>query len=228
MNLETLLARVRNDLDDKVERYLYSDEELTGYANTAVLEAAIRARLLKADAITAPDLCKITVVAGQADYTLSPDIFVVTHAFIKGGCRKLTRITTASLDKLRPGWDMAETTDTGEPEYLIMDVAQSTVRLWPRPAVAGELHLRVWRKPLESELMIAPQDVPCINIPDPESLKDWILHEAYLVKDTELYDPERSSTHLSLFEQRFGKRPTVAEMARWNDNPPTAHRAHFF
>lgn len=228
MNLESLLGRVRNDLDDIAEPYLYSDEVLTGYLNTAVLEAAIRARLLKDDDITNPDLCLIPVVAGQADYTIDPLVYVVRHAFIKGASHKLTRITTRSLDKVEPGWDMRPDTERGDPCYLIMDISQRLVRLFPKPQAAGELCLRIWRKPLDEERMESGEDEPCIAIADHESLKDWALHEAYLVKDSELYDPDRSATHLGLFERKFGQRPSENELARWYDNPPTKHRAHFF
>lgn len=229
MNLEDLIGHVRRDLDDMATPYLYSDEELTGWLNQAVLEAAIRARLLKDDARTNPTLCVLAVTAGEPDVTISPDIFVVRAASIAGAARNLLRYTTKTMDRLEPGWDLHTPADIqGTPKYLVMDVSQGLVRLHPPPDADGELHLRVWRKPLEDEIMEVPDDEPVVRISDTEMLKHWALRCAYLVKDSELFDPERAKDQEGIFEARFGRRPTEHEMQRWLDNPPTEPRGHYF
>ena len=230
MNLNDLIGHVRRDLDDMVNNpYLYSDEELTGWLNQAVLEAAIRARLLKDDARTNPTMCALAVTAGQYDVAISDLIFVVRHAHMAAGSRPLLRVTTKTLDRLEPGWDQLTPADiAGTPKYLVMDVSQGLVRLHPPTAAADTLNIRVWRKPLEDEVLELPDDEPAVRITDPEALKHWALRCAYLVKDSELYDPERATQHEGIFEARFGKRPTEHEMQRWLDNPPTAPRGHFF
>lgn len=229
MTLEELIGHCRRDLDDMATPYLYSDEELTGWLNQAVLEAAIRARLIKDDARTNPALCALAVTAGAPDIAISDDIFVVRHAFIEGAPRPLYRVTTKTLDRLEPGWDQLVPADiAGEPKYLVMDVSQGIVRLHPPSATAGELHLRVWRKPTDAERMEVPTDEPAIRITDPETLKHWALRCAFLVKDSELYDTERAEQQEGIFEARFGPRPTEHALQRWLDNPPTAPRGHFF
>lgn len=229
MNLENLILLCRRDLDDIAQPYLYTDEELTGWLNQAVLEATIRARLLKDDAKTNPDLCKVPVVAGIADITLDPAIFVVRHAFIEGARDPLFRVTARNLDRLERGWDQRDPDEcAGDPKYLVMDVSQRLARLYPPPAEAGELHMRVWRKPMDSELLETPQDEPCIAISDHTDLKDWALRCAYLVKDSELYDDKRAAMHEGIFEARFGPRPDEHALQRWLDNPPSEPRGHFF
>lgn len=229
MNLKDLIALVRRDLDDLVQPYLYEDEELAGWLNQAVLEAAIRARLIKDDATSNPGLCAIALTAGNQVVALDPSIFVVRHATLTGAYQPLKRVTSKTLDRLEPGWDQRPADSLGsEPKYLVLDLAQGEARLWPPPAASGTLHLRVWRKPLEAELMEVADDEPAVRITDPQALKDWALRCAYLVKDSELYDPERAATHEGIFEARFGPRPTEHALQRWLDNPPSAPRGHFF
>lgn len=229
MNLEEGIGLVRRDLDDMAQPYLYSDEEITGWYNQAVLEAAIRARLIKDDHVSNPDLCELTIAADEALVPLHPAIFVVRYAAIVGAYKPLKRVTSKTLDRFEPGWDLREADSLGaDPQYLVMDLAQGQARLWPPPKAECTLRLRVWRKPLDEEKMELPDDEPAIRITDQEALKDWVLRCAYLVKDSELYDPERATTHEGIFETRFGPRPTEHALQRWLDNPPTAPRGHFF
>lgn len=226
MNLETLIGHVRRDLDDTAQPPLYTDEEITAWLNQAVLEAAIRARLIKDDAISNPTLCVVAVTAGDPVVTLPPEVFVVRQAALVGAARALWRVTAKTLDRLERGWSQRDL--QAPPQYLVMDLAQGEARLWPTPDADGELHLRVWRKPLEEEQMEQPSDEPAVRITDPLALKDWALRCAYLVKDSELYDPARAQEHEGIFEARFGPRPTEHAMQRWLDSPPTAPRGHFF
>jgi hypothetical protein len=229
MTLEEYIADARRDLDDVVQPYLYSDAELIGWFNQAVLEATIRARLLKDDAATNPDLCALPVTAGQQDVTYSNDIFVIRHAAMAGATRPLKRYTSKTMDRLEPGWDQHDPADiAGEPKYLVMDMSQRVARLYPPSATAGTLNIRVWRKPLEAERMEVSSDEPVIAISEPVGLKDWVLRCAYLVKDSELYDEARAARHEGIFEARFGPRPDEQSLQRWLDSPPTQPRGHYF
>jgi len=76
--------------------------------------------------------------------------------------------------------------------------------------------------------MISDGDLPVIDIPDLEELKHWVAHEAYLKKDADANAENESGTHLSLFEQRFGTRPSLMQMARWADSPPRVRYVQTF
>jgi hypothetical protein len=192
-----------------------------------VREACIRGRLLKSDASRFPAICEIAVVADTSDYDFDPAILVIRSAILEGEADKLTTVTSQSMDKLYPGWDNG-TAVTGTPTHMVMDLEQKAITLYPTPDEAFTLRLRVWRVPLQSELMEEDDDEPVIDLPDPEELKHWAAYEAYLKKDGETYDPQRSAAHLDQFESRFGKRPTLHDMARWADSPTSVRRAHFF
>lgn len=226
MNLRELRASLREMLDDIAEPQLWTDDTLDRYLNNAVREACIRARLLKDDADSSPKLCTINFDAGQARIKHANEVLVIRSGAIDGQCHKLWALTADSLDRREPSWDSSD--EVGTPRYLVMDLTQKTVRLFPAPEVAGVLRLRVWRVPLESERMIKPNDEPVIVLPDPEELRHWAAHEAYLIKDPDANDLERSGNHLTLFEQRFGSRPSLHDMARWADSPPRVRHAHMF
>lgn len=226
MNLGELRASLREMLNDVAEPQLWSDDTLNRYLNNAVREACIRARLLKDDADSLPTLCVLNFDSGQARIKHAKEILVVRSGTIDGQCHKLWALTAESLDRREPGWDASA--ETGTPRYVVMDLAQKTLRLFPTPDVAGVLRLRVWRTPLSKEVMEGDRAEPVIALPDPEELRHWAAHEAYMVKDPDANDPTRSANHLSLFEQRFGARPSLHDMARWADSPPRVRHASMF
>lgn len=226
MNLGELRASLREMLDDATPKYLWSNDTLDRFLNNAVREVCIRARLLKDDADSQPKLCVLNFDAGQSRIKHAPEILVVRSGTIDGQCHKLWALTAESLDRREPGWDV--TGEVGTPRYLVMDLAQKVLRLFPTPDVAGVLRLRVWRVPLDSERMAGEKKDPVVVLPDPEELRHWAAHEAYLIKDSETFDPSRSADHLALFEQRFGTRPSLHEMARWADSPPRVRYARMF
>lgn len=226
MRLDELRASLREMLNDITEPQLWTDDTLDRYLNNAVREACIRARLLKEDADSLPELCEINFDAGQARIKHAAEILVIRSGTIVGQCQKLWALTAESMDRREPEWD--STSEPGTPRYLVMDLAQKAVRLYPTPDTAGVLRLRVWRMPLASELMVKDADVPVITLPDAEELRHWAAHEAYLVKDPDTNDAARSANHLALFEQRFGSRPSLHDMARWADSPPRVRLANMF
>jgi hypothetical protein len=220
VELGQLITAVRDVLDDHATPPLYTDDELTRYLNTAVSEACLRARLLKDDS---GDACRIALVEGTARYDIAPEVIVVSAVHVDGRSQPVIRTTAARLDRIHPGWSH-EVQTNGVPEYAIFDPEQKTLTLYPAPAAAGTCYLRVWRLPDESEVMEEDQDEPVITLPDPESLKHWALHEAYLKRDSEMYDPDRAAQHEADFERRFGPRPDVHTLTLWSTQPITGPR----
>src|SRR5574337_1186558 len=164
MNTGELLQACREMLNDLAPPYGWDDAQLVRYLNNAVGEACLRARLLKDDVSTRPDLCVYPVVAGESLVRLRPEVIVVR------------------------------------------------------------------RGPLARERLRVddPKGAPVVDVPNIEELKHWVGHEAYLTADGERNDPAASALHLQLFENRFGARPTLHEMARWADSPPRVRYAPMY
>lgn len=227
MNLGQLRDALRTLMGDRAQPYLWSDEDLTRYLNNAVRETCIRARLLKDDADSQPLLCQLAVTAGNARMTFDPSILVIrSGTLVESVNGKLWALTAESMDRERRGWDTQ--TCTGTPQYMVMDLAQKTFRLFPTPDANYTLRLRVWRTPMETEYMTAPDDTPVTYLPDDEELCHWAASEAYMINDSELRSEAKAAAQLALFEQRFGSRPSLHEMARWADSPPRVRHARMF
>lgn len=226
MDLGDLRNATRVMVNDQAAPYRWPDEDIDRRLNNAVREACIRARLLKDDADSLPELCSIAYTAGQKSVAYAREILAVRNGAIAGQVAKLWALSAESMDKVSPGWDV--TLQPGTPQYAVVDLSQKRLRLVPTPDTAGTLHLRVWRTPLDSDLMVDESDEPVIALPDPEELCHWAAYECYLVKDAETLDANAASEHLALFEQRFGSRPSLHEMARWADSPPRVRHAHMF
>lgn len=230
MNLKELRDACRQMLDDQVAPYLWSDDTLTRFLNNAVREVCFRARMLRADPRSLPSLCSITVdPSAGGRFLLDPSIIAIRSGSLSDGAQPLWAVSSHDMDDREPGWD-AGRVETGEPYYMVMDLEQKGVQLWPvpPPGTPVTVLLRAWRVPIASELMKQDDDEPVVILPDPEELKHWVAHEAYLIKDADTYDPASADRHLGYFEARFGARPTFHEMARWADSPPRRRRTHMF
>jgi hypothetical protein len=227
VNLVELRAATRTLINDQAPPYRWPDVDIDRRLNNAVREACIRARLVKDNADSRPDLCSIAYTAGQRTVAYAKEILVVRNGSIVGQCHKLWAVTADSMDLIWPEWD-STSMQPATPKFMVMDLSQKTIRLSPTPAIDGVLNLRVWRMPTANDLMTADESVPLIAIPDPEELCHWAAAECYQVKDSEVLDASAAANELSLFEQRFGPRPSLEEMARWADSPPRIRHAHMF
>lgn len=217
--LSELRAATRAILDDATEPYLWPDDDIDRRLNNAVREACIRARLLRVDADGDPERCLLAVDAGSIRVPLDPSILGIRSASLSDGAHTLRIVSTTDLDRLEPGWDAGNAESASSPYYLVVDVEQNAVRLWPTPDQDLTLRLRAWRLPSDLEQMEGDSDTPALSIPDLEELCHWAAYECYMLTDSQTYDPQAAAAHLELFERRFGKRPNLHEMARWADSP---------
>jgi len=213
MNLGEIEALARTYLDDEAGQELWSAAFLRGLGNEAQNEANLRARYLVESAN--PRVCQITLVAGQAEYSLHPAIIVARRfEFVPAqtGWQPITlrRTTFDALDHEDPHW----TGFTGRPTAVVLDLQRGRFRLDRTPTVdtLGTIKLTAWRRPLDSELLEEPGDEPVIPADQHPELVHWILHKAYMRKDAETFDRDLSDRHLQTFEAYFGPRPTAAQI----------------
>lgn len=199
MNLGQIIAQARIELDDTEPDYLWSDAELTFYANEAEEEAARRSRLL-IDASTAA-ICTITLVSGQSEYSLDGRVIGLRSAQPSWRSKALSFETVAAMDEDCPGWQAR----TGAPQSVVADYETGVLKLCPTPtaADAGEtVQLRVTRLPLEP--LVDAADTPEIKAVYHRKLIHWIKHKAYLKPDADTLNKDASATALAFFEQEFG------------------------
>lgn len=226
MTLEELLGAARDILDDHVEPYLFSDAQLTRHFNDAVAEACIRTRVLQ-DSSSA--VTTITLVVDQATYTLDPSIFAVRRARVDGQRDPLDLVDVSQLDSHYPGWDDPTMSSAGTPVCGMFDAHTGKVTLVPRPAVAGTLRLLVWRSPVEYELLDStdPSAEPVLPQHMHRELKHWAAAQALMNQDAEQHNPQLAGAQLGLFEQAYGRKPTLHEIRLWSTNKRSRVRASF-
>ena len=224
MILQDLINAARELLDDTIGPYLWADERLYRYANNAMIEVALRTRCLKESGTPATTF---PVVAGTATFAIDPATIIVSKAQMAGQKHPLILTTAKDLDRRLPGWD-TDMVPAGVPEYVVFDLAQHRVTLVPTPAEDSTLYLRVCRVPNEDEKMEGPDDEPPFTSFRPEEVKHWIAHEAYLERDSERYNPERSAQHEAIFTARFGARPSQHDLEVWGTRRIVGTRPHFF
>lgn len=207
LTLARLLAECREELDDDVAPYLWSDPRLTSLLNESVSEAAIRARLLVES--QREDICQITLVPNVSEYELHPSVVIIRRAVLASEpSEPLLRTTTNSLDRHRCDWRA----ETGKPRYLVRDAQTRHITVSPTPTAADVLHLTVWRTPTEDELMEDDEDAPCIDRLNHAHLFHWACYRALNKRDSEQNSTKDAANHLALFEAHFGPRPTAREL----------------
>ena len=203
MTLADLIATYRTDANDKVQPYFASDEEVTGWLNEAVVEAAIRGRLIHES--DDASICRIAVSAGNATYKLHASLYEITHIAYReaGGTSRceLRLVSTEYLDSCARNWRDSE----GAPKFAVQ--GDIRLRLVPRPVSDGELLIEGYRtpkRPLELDDKEAEPEILALHH---RHLVDWALYRGFSVPDTESFDPERAEKSLYAFERYFGLRP---------------------
>lgn len=201
MKLSELIDGVRLRMDDRREPHFLDAADIIGWLNEAQAEAAIRARLLHET--QDPKVCRITVEASKSFYALHPSLFELSNVrFAYDGDPRATTVRLKSsewLDAACEDWrDM-----TGRPAFAVQE--EQGLRLASIPERDGVLLLEGYRTPLAD--LAGDDDEPEIHPASHRHLIAWALHRAYLVPDTEYFDPARAAQAEDEFARYFGLRP---------------------
>lgn len=206
MKLQELITLFRNEVDDAVEPYLWSEAEALEYANDAQNEAARRSRLLVDSSTTA--ICQVSVtVASLGLVALDPRVLFVRRARFASQL-PLRRMNMQDMEAQDPYWQDASASVA---RAFIPDFETGKLLIWPPPATDGTLLLTVVRDPLEQ--MNDDQDTPEIAARYHGSLRFWMMVRAYSKQDVEANDPKKMADSMALFEQEFGKKSAAIDEA---------------
>lgn len=205
MELSELMTLFRQEADDTVQPYLWSDPELIDFANDAQDEACRRGRLLVDSTTTA--ICSVPVTNGNAAIDLDPRVIFVRRARFAGQ-KPLQRMNMQDMEARFWYWQDAA---PGNPMCFIPDFTTGKLVLWPTPDGDRTLSLTVVRMPLED--MSDDADTPEIAPRYHRSLRFWMLYRAYSKQDSEANDPKKAADALALFEQEFGKKSSAQDEA---------------
>lgn len=203
MSIVALIAEARADLlDDEVAPYLWSDGQLTRFANEAVLEACQRSPLLTGTSTVA-------VLVATADYVINSSIKQINVAKLNLATYPLQQTTDAELSmRIGTNWR----TRTGTPSHYVRRGHKLT--LFPIPLVADTLALVTSNLPGTGFDLDLDLD-PAYH----KSLLFYVAYKAFMKPDADTYNPVKAADFLKMFEARFGTGHTAKYNAAVYDNP---------
>lgn len=200
MTLDELIVLARIRLRDKITPYLWEDDELIEFANAAVDEACIRARLLQ-------DTIDIPVTAGSNIASPAYNVLNYKHGFYNDGTEitPITKISDTDYNWLVKNSPVVQQ----KPMHFKCAANSSDLTLFPTPAKDGVITVDVRRMPLTTERLVGGSDVPPIPEHFQRDLVWWMVYEAYNVPDADLQDKAAADKAEARFEAKFGRRPTA-------------------
>ena len=187
MTLSQLLTLVANRLDDTKEPYLWSDEELTSYANQRINKICEVVPALRDDSTSA--ICTLSVIAGTRSYATDPRIIYIHEAKLDQETIPLSRMTFGDIRSFSPSWKTVSDT----PRAFFTDMDLDTITLYPLPKVNDTLRFNVVRYPLQP-LLYTSAESTSPEIPERfhELLVPGITSLAYRKADAETEDLTRA------------------------------------
>lgn len=208
MQVKDILDTARYDYLDDVEaaRFEWDDSSMLRKINEAQRQACSRANLIYEDTLT--EHSRITLVAGQASYALSPKVTVIENVIFDGNV--LEKKTPHELDRSQPTWR----TDTGMLDKTVYyTVRGRNIRFSrvPDASDAGQyVSLEVYRLP-DADIVSTSEEP---EIPEEHHLDliYYVLHLCYKKQDADTYNQERSDYFLNRFTEIFG--PAVSARVR--------------
>lgn len=197
MTLGELISLARLKLDDRVAPYLWSDADLTDFANAAQTEACDRARFLMTSE-------NIPVVTGDTSVTTT-----ITPAHVMD-----LSLTTTDGQLLYPEMVSRRDFSLGKRSVLILGapvvMAHGNLpnELFIHPGIPkdGTLTVEFSRLPTEDEQMTSSSDEPVVPLQHQRQLVHWMLYEAFSVRDADGRDDKRASAAEQNFTKAFGPR----------------------
>lgn len=220
MTIDELIQAARDRLDDTAGKKLWSDAELTRYANDAEVQACLRAEILFAGGGSPlmdsdnSDVCAIAVIAGQAQYPLHPSILRVNMAWMDSTNGYL--IQMAEWNVYRHSAHV-QITSAGPHAYV---VGRNAINLYPQPASDDTLRLEVCRLPLKPIMQNGEKVSPEIPEQFHMGLVDWMCSMAFRKVDADSRNDNLALMYEQRFTAAFGVLPDVKAQLQRKILPP--------
>ena len=187
MLLSEIIATVRDELDDKVPPFLWTDIDIVRYANRSQNELATKARVIVDSTTTA--ITQIAVVAGTEDYALDSRIVAVKRCRLASQARRLIGRSVYYLDNHKVGWELDS---AATPIFYLLDRTTGFITIHPKPVLNDVLLMTVNRIPLVQLDVNSLNNSPEIPVRHHNDLIIGVLSYAYNKKDTDHFDPRKT------------------------------------
>jgi hypothetical protein len=194
MQLNAILEQCREKLDDQVEKYLWSTDELVREISKA--EEIVAEKLLLLKDSTTSAIVQIAITTPTAIYSHDSRILRIERAKLSTQTKKLSIIRENIWTYMDTyGGEDWENADAGEPTLLLHLWEEKKVRLYVPPIANATLNLVVFRKPATpltiSDLKAAPEILDRYH----DGLYLYVLHKAYENLDTDKRNDKKSAEY---------------------------------
>jgi hypothetical protein len=196
--LDELVSKFRTEMDDVVQPYLWTDDEIIDFLDEAQTEFAMHTEIFKERGVA------ITVTAANPYVTLPEGLIRVRRATLATnrdtplGLRNFNEMDTLmssdDYGRVISNWE----SETGIPAFLVLDDTQGEGRLAPIPDADDSLELSYSRLPLKP-LTATSQTTELTDRRHQRSLLVFARARAYNKHDSDMYDPRMSQGLLQQF-----------------------------
>jgi len=202
VNSTDLFNAFRSDVRDEVTPYLWSNADLTRYANAAQIQFC---KLEGGISDSSSAATQVTVTAGEAFSPLHASILKVRHARRLSDGRELELLNLEDVQMMhaQPSDYGSLTSYTamntiGALRGMVLGMELNKARWVYIPVANDTVQLTINRKPLEA-ITGSGQDLE-IEEDHHEYLLLWMKYMAHLKQDAETYDKGRSDNFKTQFE----------------------------
>lgn len=207
MNSTEIVDTFRRELNDVVEPYLHSDEEVFSFLDHAQV---MFCRLTDgiADSRTA-DVTQLNVTPNAEWYSLHPSVLQIRSATRPDTGQPVEVISAEDATRRR----LFFTASTGPVLRIVTGLEEAVVRTQPIPNETVTLNLSVYRLPLVTITNFGDQT---LEIPAQHHihLLDWMKFRAYSKHDVEVGDPKKAAQYESVFRAYCAQVKREQERAR--------------
>lgn len=207
---------------------LWSNAEIVSYANQAITEFT-RRKPIRDDSTAS--ICEIALPISTTTVAYSSKILSIRRVRytedLSGDSLTLDKETVLRLDQVSDVWE----TDTGRPAKYLENSNERTVQIDRIPTVAGTLDLIVDRMPLTNlRWTHRHNDTPEIAEEHHMDLIYFMIHRAYMKRDSETFNQDASREYLGSFNSRVGAKPSahLERVRREERNIRRRVKPHYF
>lgn len=215
MNAGDLYDRFRLDVVDQAKPYLWSDDEVFGYMDTAY---QLFVRDTEGIADTTSAVTVVNVTAGQPFSDVDPSILNFRQAFLASTNEELTIVNAQEMSSVRvaDGYGVIRSLNTynlpGPVRYMVIGLQRDKVRWAQIPVVNDTVNLVVYRLPL-LPITDPSQEFEGVAAIHHLYFLDGMKALAYRKQDAETFDRARANECEMRFTQYCAK--AKAEWSRY-------------
>jgi hypothetical protein len=203
MTIAELVNQARFDiLSDEKEDFQWSDEQLTRFANEAILEACKRVPLITRS-------YTLQVLTGISTLSIDPSIREITRLKLASEANPLDQTTDEEL-RLSVGASWRE--KTGTPLRYIKN--KHALRFYPIPIADSSITIETINNP-DDDFWLDDD----INLAFQKGLLYYIGYKAYSVDDIDRGNTNEAQRYMSLFNEFFGL-PKSARLETFQQDMP--------